>query len=152
MKKISFFAISILFSMLIFSCATTEPASHISEEKNSELHVNGKVPQILDMGFSNILGGKSTSVTKIKAGEPAVIFFKLKDSDWDLSKIVIVPEKNGKKEAAITVEIDYQYEEEFVFAQGLQSPEEKGKWIFTATVYDHMGNRSKSSSASIVVE
>lgn len=141
-----------LSALILFSCATNKVQSQSPTGKQETEVYDPRGPQILDMGFSSSMGQNSMAIQKIKGGNSAVLFMKLKDSEWDLSKIIVTAEKDGKKALPISIELGYQYEEEFVFAEKLDAPEEKGKWVFTATAYDHRGNKSKSMSTTVIVE
>ncbi len=145
------FLIAIVF--LFFSCATN---NNVTPPKTEDItttpveKINPLAPQILEMSFAKTFG-QTAPIHRIKSGESAILLLKLKDSEWNLSKVTIVAEKDGKKESPLVIELDYQYEEEFVFAQGLDSPKEKGLWTFSATAYDHRGLKSKTMTADIDV-
>jgi hypothetical protein len=147
---------------MAFSCATNTnkavqkiPEAEKTEKtgaKAVEEPGDPRAPQILDMGFSDNIGKESKTAASFKSGGTAVLYMKLRDSEWDLSKVTVTAESKDKKAKPITIEFDYQYEEEFVFAEKLDVPVEKGIWTFTATAFDHQGRRSRSRTASITVE
>ena len=159
LKRI-FFVLAAASALAAFSCATNKAVQKVpdagktekKETKAAEEPADPRAPQILDMGFSDNIGKASKNAASFKSGGTAVLYMKLRDSEWDLSKVTVIAESKDKKASPITIEFDYQYEEEFVFAEKLDVPVEKGIWTFTATAFDHQGRKSKSRSASITVE
>ena len=150
--------LSLIFSLLIFSCATTsmtaEPTKVSTTEKKEAKSesTNPLAPQILEMGFSSSFGKDSQSVQKIKSGKQAVLYMRLRDSEWNLAGVTITAQNGNKKAEPISINFDYQYQEEFVFAQSLDVPEEKGSWTFTAVAFDHGGHRSSAVKTTVTVE
>lgn len=150
--------LSLIFSLLIFSCATTtktvEPTKVSTTEKKETKSesTNPLAPQILEMGFTSSFGKDSQSVQKIKSGKQAVLYMRLRDSEWNLAGVTITAQNGNKKAEPISINFDYQYQEEFVFAQSLDVPEEKGSWTFTAVAFDHGGHRSSAVKTTVTVE
>ena len=147
---------SLIFSLLIFSCATTtktvEPPKVSVPEKTENESTNPLAPQILEMGFSSSFGKDSQSVQKIKSGKQAVLYMRLRDSEWNLAGVTITAQNGDKKADPISINFDYQYQEEFVFAESLDVPEEKGNWTFTAVAFDHSGHKSRAVKTTVTVE
>ena len=146
----------ILPTFFIMSCMSSQKSSKTSLPKpdaTGEYNTGiGRTPQILELYFARELGsGSKQGISSVKAGSMAVLNTKIKDSDWDIASLTIQMESNGKKQAPVTTEFDYQYQETFVFSTPLEL-REKGKWKANVWLTDYQGNRSEVKSIYITVE
>ncbi len=163
---------AIALSILLSSCATSpdsskparEPKSGVKTEKTNDrtnadedegeiLLGNGSCPKILRLGFTDLQMGSSEihPVKESREKSPVFLFLELQDPNWDLKCVHIKAESPGSKTEEFDIELEYQYEERFLFMHPLTSSSH-GKWTFTARAEDHAGNLSATKRCSIEIK
>lgn len=141
MKKI-FGALVLAFCFLFLgACASS----------NKKVYTVNKTPKILDAGFSFVFEkDKVAPVKQLKAGTSVYMYVAVKDSDYDVEKLVVSASRDGQEEDVQTVYLNIDSNEEFTYGVSVNFTEE-GDWKFKFKVYDFDGRGSNEFITSLKV-
>ena len=139
--------------LCLSGCASLPSSSEENTFKVAENAVEtgrGTSPVITDAGFSPTLSYKGERISEVTSGETSFLFVRLKDSQWDISNLSVVPVLGNDASDEMKIPFAGQYEEEFYYSVPIVLAK-KGRWILRVSAEDFSGNRSAVIKVPVVV-